>query len=437
MAGATTSVDMSPELKRVAERAKRDPRERLLALARLIDVPALARAYDRLRKDAAVGVDGVTVEQYGLQLEENLGRLHERMKAGQYRHQPIRRVHIPKDGGKLRPIGISSVEDKIVQGALREVLEAIYEQEFLDCSHGFRPGRKAHDALRVIDHVVWKGARYILEADIVSFFDSLDRKRLMEMLRERIADESLMRLIGKCLHVGILDGEDYSEPEQGTTQGSVLSPVLGNIYLHNVLDLWIEREVKPRLRGRCWLIRYADDFVLAFEREDDARRVEEALHRRMQKYGLALHPDKTRLIAFRPPDDPGDGKGSATFDFLGFTLYWRRTLKGTMRMTWKTRRVRLRRAITAVAEWCRRHRHDPVKAQHVALSRKLRGHYAYFGVNGNYRSLESLWYQTRRLWRKWLNRRSQRARMTWERFVDLLRRYPLPWPRVTVNLWKT
>jgi group II intron reverse transcriptase/maturase len=427
---------MSPELKRVAERAQRNPHERLLALARLIDEPALARAYNRLWKDAAVGVDGVTVEQYGQQLEENLQRLRERMKAGQYCHQPIRRVHIPKEGGKTRPIGISSVEDKIVQGALREVLEVVYEQEFLDCSHGFRPGRRAHDALRALNDAVTNGARYVLEADIVAFFDSLDRTRLMEMLRERIADESLMRLIGKCLHVGILDGEEYSEPERGTTQGSVLSPILGNLYLHNVLDLWIEREVKPRLRGQCWLVRYADDFILAFEREDDAKRVEEALHRRLQKYGLSLHPDKTRLIAFRPPEDPGGGKGSATFNFLGFTLFWRRTRRGTMRMAWKTWRVRLRRAITAVAEWCRRHRHDPVKAQHVALSRKLHGHYAYFGVNGNLRSLQVIRHQAERTWRKWLDRRSQRARMSWERFAQLSERYPLPMPRVIVNLWR-
>jgi group II intron reverse transcriptase/maturase len=437
MTGAKTSGSMSPELKRVAERAKRNPQERLLALARLIDVPALARAYDRLRKDAAVGVDGVTVEEYGQKLEENLRHLHERMKAGAYRHQPIRRVHIPKEDGKTRPIGISSVEDKIVQGALRDVMEAVYEPEFLDCSHGFRPGRKAHDALRALDRAVWKRARYILEADIVSFFDSLDRTKLMEMLRERIADESLMRLIGKCLHVGVLDGEEYVEPNEGTPQGSVLSPILGNIYLHNVIDLWIEHEVKPRLCGSCWLIRYADDLVLAFETEEDAKRVEQALHRRMQKFGLTLHPDKTRLIAFQPPDDPAVGKGSATFDFLGFTLYWKRTRKGTTRMTWKTRRARLRRAIVAVAEWCRRHRHDSVKEQHAALSRKLHGHYAYFGVSGNYRSLMSLWHQARRLWRKWLDRRSQRARMSWGRFAELEQRLQLPLPRIVVNLWAT
>jgi RNA-directed DNA polymerase len=241
MTDVTTSGAVSPGLLMVAERARRNPTECIRGLCRFIDVAALARSYDRLRKDAAVGVDGVTVGLYGQRLEGNLIELHAKLKAGQYRHQPIRRVHIPKDQGKTRPIGISSVEDKIVQGALREVLEVVYEQDFLDCSYGFRPRRRAHDALRVLNREVRAGwVRFILEADIVSFFDRIDQAKLMAMLRERIADESLMRLVGKCLHVGVLDGEEHSEPDMGTAQGSVLSPLLGNIYLHNVLDLWIE-----------------------------------------------------------------------------------------------------------------------------------------------------------------------------------------------------
>jgi RNA-directed DNA polymerase len=260
MEGAKTSGDMSPALLKVAERAKRNPMQKILALAQYIDVPALTRAFGRLRKDAAVGVDGVTVEDYAQNLDEKLQALHGRMKAGEYRHQPIRRVSIPKENGKTRPIGVSTVEDKVVQGALKDVLEAIYEQDFLECSYGFRPGRRPHDAIRVLNHEVDRGSmQYILEADIVSFFDSIDRKRLMEMLRGRIADESLMRLVGKCLHVGILEGEAYSEPDVGTTQGSALSPLLGNIYLHHVLDQWMERVVKPHLHGTSKLVRYADD----------------------------------------------------------------------------------------------------------------------------------------------------------------------------------
>jgi RNA-directed DNA polymerase len=435
MTDAETPGPLSPGLLRVAERAKQDPNARLLALAHHLDEPALVRAYRRLRKDAAVGVDGVTVDEYGQRLEDKVRALHRRMKAGQYRHQPIRRVHIPKEGSKTRPIGVSTVEDKIVQGAIRELLEAIYEQDFLPCSYGFRPGRSAHDALRTLDRELRTGAvGYVLEADIVSFFDSIDRKVLMEMLRERIADESLMRLVGKCLHVGVLEGSDYSEPEVGTAQGSVLSPLLGNVYLHHVLDRWFEQEVRGRLRGRATLVRYADDFVILFEQREDAERVHAVIGRRLARFGLTLHPEKTRMFPFQPPRD-GGGKGTASFDFLGFTLLWQRTLRGKWAVALKTRRVRLRRAILAAADWCRRHRHWTVKDQHATLSRKLHGHFNYFGVNGNVRSLSRLKHWVERIWRKWLARRGQRARMSWRRFREILGRYPLPRPRVTVQLW--
>jgi group II intron reverse transcriptase/maturase len=298
-------------------------------------------------------------------------------------------VLIPKDKGKTRPIGISAFEDKLVQDAVREVLEAIYEQDFLDCSHGFRPKRSAHDAIRALDRIMHRGkVSWILEADIVSFFDSLDRTKLKELLQIRVADGSLMRLIGKCLHVGVLDGAEYAEPDTGTAQGSVLSPMLGNVYLHYVLDLWFEREVKPRLRGEAHLIRYADDFVMTFERQDDAERVMAVLGKRMGRFGLTLHPDKTRLLPFRrPPAAQTDGKGPATFDFLGFTLHWRRARNGRWGMMCKTRHARLRRSIQAIADWCRRHRHLPVKAQHAALTRRIQGHVNYFGISGNFRSL--------------------------------------------------
>jgi RNA-directed DNA polymerase len=435
MGDAATSWTLSPGLLRVAERAKRHPEVRMLALAHHIDESALERVYRRLRREAAVGVDHVTVEQYGKRLVENLQALRARMKAGQYRHQPIRRVNIPKDNGTTRPIGISTVEDKIVQGALRDVLEAIYEQDFLDCSYGFRPGRSAHDALRALNGVIDQGsANNIVEADIVSFFDSIDRKMLMEMLRGRIADETLMRLVGKCLHVGVLEGERYLEPDEGTAQGSSLSPLLGNVYLHHVLDVWFEREVQPRLRGRSALVRYADDFVLCFERTDDAQRVWGVLEERFKKFGLALHPKKTRSFSCQAPRD-GDGSGGATFDFLGFTLHWRRTKSGSWRVAFRTRGARLRRAINAAAEWCRRHRHDPVKEQHLALTRKLNGHYNYFGVNGNIRALGTLRHWVTRAWRKWLDRRSQRARMKWKRFLELLRAHPLPPARIKVQIW--
>jgi RNA-directed DNA polymerase len=439
MTGAMPSGTMSTGLLKVAERARRDPKGRILALAHLIDIAALRRAYNRQRKDAAAGVDGVTKEDYGRDLEANLQALHERLVSRRYRHQAIRRVHIPKESGKTRPIGISAFEDKLVQDAVREVLEAIYEQDFLSCSYGFRPGRRAHDAVRTLDGVASKGrVTWILEADIVSFFDSADRTALMEMLRFRIADESLMRLIGKCLHVGVLDGADYSEPEVGTVQGSVLSPMLGNVYLHYVLDLWFEREVKPRLRGTATLIRYADDLVILCERQDDAERVMAVLGKRMGRYGLTLHPEKTRLLPFgRPPSTATGRKGPATFDFLGFTFYWGKSRWGRWWVQCKTRSARQRRAIVSVAEWCRRHRHLSVGAQHAALTRRLRGHFNYFGVSGNGRCLRLLVAEAKRAWFKWLRRRSQRRHLPWERFSAMYKRYPLPTPRITVRLWAT
>ena len=438
MRGAKTSGYMSTGLQRVAERARRNPHERQFALAHLIDVDALGRAYSKLRKDAAVGVDGVTKEEYGEDLEDNLQALHSRLKAGRYRHQPIRRVYIPKADGKKRPIGISTVEDKLVQKAVHEIVEAIFEQDFLDCSHGFRPGRSAHDALRAVGRAARGGwVDVILEADIESFFGSLDRSQLKEMLQKRIADKSLMRLVGKCLHVGVLDDEEFSRPDGGTTQGSSLSPLLGNVYLHYVLDVWFEHEVKPRLKGRASLVRYADDFVIGFERMEDAEAVMRVLPKRFARLSLNLHPDKTRLLDFRrPPIDQTGGKGPGTFDFLGFTLYWRRNARGPgWHLSWKTRKARLSRAVKAVWEWCRDNRHLPIPEQHKALTRRIRGHFNYFGVNDNQQRLKQLLSKVERAWFRWLRRRSHRSRLTWQRFNSLLKDYPLPPVRVYKELW--
>jgi RNA-directed DNA polymerase len=437
MTDASTSLGMSTGLRKVGERAKREPAGRFHSLAHLIDAELLSGVYHRLRGNAAVGVDGITKEQYGQDLQNNLHDLHERLRTKRYRHQPIRRVHIPKEKGRTRPIGISATEDKVVQGALREVLQAIYEQDFLDCSYGFRPGRSAHDAVRALTRAVNEGeANWILEFDVVSFFDSVDRKHLMEMLQRRVADGSILRLVGKCLHVGVLDGEEFTEPSLGTVQGSTLSPLLGNAYLHYALDLWFTEEVRPRLKGKAVLVRYADDGVLGFERQDDAHRVMAVLGKRLERFGLTLHPEKTRLLDFRRPlRSRGEGRSPTTFDFLGFCWYWRRTRRGSWSVTCKTRRARLARAITAVHAWCRDHRHLPVRQQHKSLSQRVRGHINYFGVNGNTASLKRFMYQVRRSWFKWLNRRSQRARLTWARFAALLEDYPLPQPRIVVQIW--
>jgi group II intron reverse transcriptase/maturase len=371
-------------------------------------------------------------------VQSNLRDLHERLRTKRYRHQPIRRVHIPKEKGRTRPIGISATEDKVVQSALREVLGSIYEQDFLECSYGFRPGRSAHDAVRALTRAVNEGeANWILEFDIVSFFDSLCRPQLLEMLQRRVADGSILRLVGKCLHVGVLDGEEFTEPSAGTVQGSTLSPLLGNAYLHYALDLWFAEEVKPHLRGKAVLVRYADDGCFGFERQEDAQRVMAVLGKRMERFGLKLHPEKTRLLDFRRPSwSRGEGKGSTTFDFLGFCWYWRRIRNGRWSVWCKTRRARLARAIRAVYVWCRDHRHLPVQQQHAALTRRVQGHINYFGVNGNLASLQRLLWHVRGSWFKWLNRRSQRARLTWERFEALLEAFPLPTARVVVSIWR-
>jgi group II intron reverse transcriptase/maturase len=431
---------MSTKLAKVMKKAQKDPNVRFFSLAHLLDEEALKRAHQGIKKDAAAGVDGITKEQYGQNLDSNTRDLHERLRAGQYRHQPIRRVNIPKGFGRkgTRPIGISCLEDKIVQAALCEVLSAVYEPVFRDCSYGFRPKRSQHDALRAINRMVQcEGIEVILEADIQAFFDSLLRPRLREMLQERVVDGSFLRLIGKCLRVGVLDGEQIEMSGEGTVQGSIISPLLGNVYLHYVLDEWFEEEVVSQLAGHARLIRFADDFVIGFSRQDDAIRVLEMLTERMAEFGLTLHPEKTRLLQFgRPKPTAKGGKGPATFDFLGFTHHWHRTRRGKWSLALKTRKTSYRRALWKIGDWCRHHRHRPRKEQHVALTRRLRGHYNYFGVNGNIQALKALQYRVIRIWFKWLRRRGQRGhRLTWERFQHYLDAYPLPVPRITVQIW--
>ena len=437
MAAAQTAGAMSPGLLKVVERARRQPEAQFHSLAHLIDADALRRAFARLRTNAAVGVDGVTKEQYGQDLEDRLQDLLARLRSGRYRHQPIRRVHIPKAPGRTRPIGVSVVEDKIVQRAITEVLEAIYEQDFYHCSYGFRPGRNAHQALQDLRASIQNNeANWVLEADIESFFDSVDRAALREMLQERVADGALLRLIGKCLHVGILDGVEYSAPELGTVQGSSLSPLLGNVYLHHVLDRWFEQQVRPRLRGKARLVRYADDLVMTFELREDAERVFAVLPKRMARYGLRLHPDKTRLLPMPRPTGRCRGKGAATFDFLGFTVFWRRAHGGlNWRVGMVTRKVRLRKAIEAIQRYCRAQRHQPLVEQRTGLARRLAGHFNYFGVQGNFSALARVREAAKLAWFKWLNRRSQRAKLTWTRFNAICREFPLPNAAIHVPLW--
>jgi group II intron reverse transcriptase/maturase len=408
------------------------PQAALRSLAHHIDLDFLLEAYRRTRKDGATGVDGQTATEYAEHLEENLRDLLNRAKSGTYVAPPVRRVHIPKgDGRRTRPIGIPTFEDKVLQRAVTMLLDAVYEQDFRDCSYGFRPGRSAHRALDTL----WKrlmavGGGWVVELDIEDFFGSLDRQRLREILQQRVRDGVLLRLIGKWLHAGVLEEGNLTRPEAGTPQGGVISPVLANVYLHEVLDTWFEDVVRPRMRGAAHLVRYADDAVIVFAREDDARRVMAVLPKRLAKHGLRLHPEKTRLIAFGRPRSRSREDRPGTFDFLGFTHYWGKSRRGYSVVRRKTARDRFTRSLRAVYRWCRVHRHLPIGEQQRVLGRKLRGHYAYYGIMGNASCLSHFYLEVRRAWRKWFARRSNSARMPWDRFVRLVERYPLPLPRV-------
>jgi len=425
------SQTVSTKLERIAKMARQVP-ARLTTLAHHIDIEWLREAHRRTRKDGARGIDGQSAEQYEQDLEENLRSLLERAKAGTYHAPPVRRVYIPKGDGQQRPLGIPTYEDKVLQRAVAMMLEAVYEQEFLDCSYGFRPGRSAHQALGALRDAVMemKGA-WIVEVDIEKFFDTLDHEHLRNVLHQRIGDGVILRLIGKWLHAGVMEDGNWKQSDSGTPQGGVASPILANIFLHEVMDKWFEREVKPRLKGRATLVRFADDIAIAIEQEQDAQRVTEVLPKRFGKYGLKLHPEKTSRIRFQPPadnrkDDDDDGSGTATFDLLGFTHYWAKSARGHWVVQVKTARRRLSSTLKRLSEWCRKNRHTSVAEQWKKLTAKLRGHFAYFGIIGNAKSLFVVKTAVYRIWRQWLNRRSQRARVTWAKMRLLHERYPLP-----------
>src|SRR6266571_4891862 len=389
--GTPISDTVSTRLQRIAELAREAPERAFLSLAHHIDVEFLREAFRRTRKDGATGVDGQTGRDYEEHLEENLQSLLDRFKSGGYKAPPVRRTYVPKgDGKQERPIGIPTFEDKVLQRAVTMVLEAVYEQDFLPCSYGYRPGRSAHTALEDLwQGLMAMGGGWVLELDITAFFDSLDHSRLRRILDQRVRDGVLRRTIDKWLAAGVLEGEELSHPDAGTPQGGVVSPGLANVYLHDALDTWFEKHVKPRLQGRCFMIR------------------------------------------FRSPlagSDQPRGTGKQSFDFLGFTHHWARSRRGSWVVKRKTASSRFSRALKRASEWFRKVRHQPVAWQHEQLVRKLRGHDNYYGIIGNSESLYRFRYEVRRLWRKWLDRRSDKARMTWERFQRLQARFPLPSP---------
>jgi group II intron reverse transcriptase/maturase len=405
------------------------------SLAHHIDMELLREAHRRTRKDGAVGVDGVTAEAYAVALESNLQSLLTRFRSGTYVAPPVRRVYIPKgDGTQTRPIGIPTFEDKVLQKAVKMVLEAVYEQDFLPCSYGFRPGRAQHDALTSLWGAIMKmRAGWLIDLDVEKFFDRVDHGHLRAILDQRIRDGVLRKAIDKWLKAGVLEDGAEWYPEDDTPQGGVISPLLGNIYLHEVLDLWFETDVKPRLRGKAHLVRFADDAIIAFQFEDDARRVMDVLPKRFGKYGLTIHPTKSRLVDFRRPYQrpprsgaPLRGERPDSFDFLGFTHFWGKSMKGYWVVKQTTMTQRFSRAMKAIAQWCQQNRHRPVAEQHRELASKVRGHYNYFGVLTNRPALQAFKHFAEQVWMKWLRRRSQRAGRVAHR--HLLGRYPLPQP---------
>jgi group II intron reverse transcriptase/maturase len=436
MVDISGSADISTRQQTIAKLAQQAPEMSFTSLNHHLDVVWLQEAYRRTRKDGAAGVDGQTAAAYAEHLEDNLRELLERAKSGGYRAPAVKRAYIPKgEGGRSRrPIGIPTFEDKVLQRAVVMVLEPIYEQDFMDCSYGFRPGRSAHQALQVWrDELMAIGGGWVIELDVERFFDTLDKAQLRAFVSRRVRDGVVLRLIGKWLNAGVLEDGAVRYAEAGTPQGGVLSPLLANIFLHEVLDVWFERAIKPRLKGRAVLVRYADDAVLGFSDEGDARRVLAVLPKRFGRYGLRLHPSKTRMLDFRGPrgggsKGPVDHERRRTFDLLGFTHYWAKSRRGYWVIKQKTATDRLSRAITQIGRWCREHRHALLSEQHRALSQKLRGQYGYYGITGNSRSLGRLLSEVKRRWRYWLNRRSDRGGWTWERFEAYLRACPLPPP---------
>lgn len=435
MTETQSSDPISTGLQQVAKKAKDSPGLAFTTLAHHITVDLLRVAHRRTRKDGAVGIDGQTSADFERDLESNLQSLIDRAKSGRYRAPAVRRVLILKGDGRTRPIGIPTHEDKVLQRGVAMVLESIYEQDFLPCSYGFRPQRSAHDALSTLrEGLMSMRGGWVLEADIRDFFGCLNHAQLREILRQRVQDGVVLRLIGKWLKAGVLENGRHHRPESGTPQGGVISPLLANVYLHEVLDLWFHREVLPRLRGAAFLVRYADDVTIAFEREDDALRVHDVLPKRFARYGLELNPEKTRLLDFRNPRRGGSDPES--FDMLGFTHYWGASRRGAPVIKRKTMKARLRRALRAISQWCRAHRHDPIPVQHAALGRKIRGHCAYYGITGNARALAVFRYTVLQIWRKWLRRRSNKARKTWQWWTQLMERYPLPPARVVHSTYR-
>ena len=425
----------STKLSSLSDRALGNPRMRFTSLAQYLSVDFLRESFRELKRNKASGVDGVTVEEYEVNLEENLKDLVERLKRKRYKPQPVRRVYIPKPMGGKRPLGIPAVEDKIVQMGLKKILEAICEVDFLNVSFGFRPGRNSHQALDTLNGAVMnRPVNFIVDMDIEKFFDSVDHGWMMKFLKVRITDPNILRLIGRFLRTGVMEEGKYYQVDKGTPQGGILSPLLANIYLHYCLDLWFEKRVRRQLRGYAQLIRYADDFVICFQKAEEAEAFGKAIRERLGRFGLEVSEEKSRIISFgRYPyySARKQGKKLATFDFLGFTHYCTRTRRGYFRLGHKTSKVKFRERLKETNQWLKDARNMiRLKDWWEVLKLKLTGHYRYYGMSGNMPEMKAYYRQVIRLAYKWGNRRSQKQSFNWWQFQKFLIYNPLPKPKI-------
>ena len=425
----------------ISRRARQDSKFQFTSLAHLLNTEFLRECYLSLGKEKASGIDGKSWHEYGEQLDENLEDLVQRLKAKWYKPLPARRVYIPKNNKEYRPLGLPAIEDKIVQKGIARILEAIYEADFMDFSYGFRPKRSCHQALKALnDTIMFKPVSYVIEADIKGFFDNVSHSWMMRFLEVRIRDSSLLLLIRRFLKAGYMESGKLIRSEHGTPQGGNLSPILANIFLHYVLDLWFAKRVKPNVNGRCYIVRYADDFICMVQYQQSAREIEMMLRERFAEFGLTLHPEKTRTISFgrfERDNAKRQGRRPNTFDFLGFTHYCGHSRKGKFLLGRKTSRKKFVRACKQINAWLRAIRSViSIKEIWRILSSKLRGHYNYYGVSGNSRMLAEFGYVTIRAVMRWLNHRSQRQSFTWKQLNRYLAHYRLPKPQIVHNFYK-
>ena len=429
---------MATQLERIAEVAKAKPEEKFTSLIHLINKETLIQSHKEMNGKKVAGVDEITKDMYNERLEENVEDLVDRMKRQAYKPQPARRVYIPKPGtDKKRPLGIPSYEDKLVQSALAKILNAIYEQDFMECSFGFRPKRGCHDALKLLDKIVNKRQiHYVVDADIRGFFDNVSHEWMMKFIEHRIADVNICRLISRMLKSGIIEaGIKYDTP-QGTPQGGVVSPILANIYLHYVIDLWFEIRVRKNCKGEAYMVRYADDSVFCFQYEEDAKKFYEEFITRLGKFNLEIAEEKTKIIELKKDiNDDDNDKGENSFDFLGFTHYVGKDKNGRKRVKRKTSKKKYKASLLRCKEWMKENRTTPIKQFMKTMKAKIQGHCNYYGITDNRRIVGNFIDEIRKLIFKWLNRRSQKRSFNWEKFNLFLMRYPLPIAKIYINIF--